>query len=157
MSRLLHNSRADGVIYWCSYMIVIPTLTFICTHVPNNRSPWRVSIRIHGVEEGGSSYLLPDFPCQSECRTIYSRVSHLLGVPSALLTLSTGVKILRRRVPLQTYTSDLDLSNGLTLYCCISLPGGGSDDEGDEGEKDKPSEDHMSFSKTVCIGRLPLS
>ena len=110
--------------------------------------------------EGGSSYLLPNFPCQLECGTIYSRVSHLLGVLSALLTLSTGVKILRRRVPLQTYTSDLDLSNGLTLYCCISLPGGGSDDEGDEGEKgtiDKPSEDHMSFSETICIRRLPLS
>ena len=94
-----------------------------------------MSIRIHGVGEGGSSYLLPAFPCQSECRTIYSRVSHLLGVPSALLTLSTGVKILRRRVPLQTYTSDLDLSNGLSLYCSISLPGGGSDDEDDEDDK----------------------
>ena len=94
-----------------------------------------MSIRIHGVGAGGSSYLLPDFPCQSECRTIYSRVSHLLGVPSALLTLSTGVKIMRRRVPLQTYTSDLDLSNGLSLYCCISLPGGGSDDEDEKDDK----------------------
>ena len=87
------------------------------------RSPSCVNIRIHGIGERGS-YLLHNFPCQRECRAIYSCVSQLLGVPSQLLTLSTGVKILRHGLPLQTYLSDLNLSNGLSLYCNIIIPGG---------------------------------
>ena len=98
------------------------------------RSPLCVNIRVHGIAERGS-YLLHNFPCQRECRAIYSRVSQLLGVPSQLLTLSTGVKILRRGLPLQTYISDFNISNGLSLYCNITLLGGGSDDEDDEGGK----------------------
>ena len=97
------------------------------------RSSSCVNIRIHGIGERGS-YLLHNFPCKRECRAIYSRVSQLLGVPSQLLTLSTGVKILRRGLPLQTYISDLNLSNGLSLYCNIIIQGGGKDDDKLDGE-----------------------
>ena len=78
------------------------------------------------------AYLIHDFPCQAECKAIYSFVSQLLGIPSELLTLYSGVKILQRSIPLRAYTSDLNLTHGLSLYCSIKIFGGGSDDEGDD-------------------------
>ena len=45
------------------------------------------------------------------------------------------MKILRRGLPLQTYLSDLNLSSGLSLFCNITVLGGGSDDEDDERGK----------------------
>ena len=108
------------------------------------RSPSCVNIRIHGIGERGS-YLLHNFPCQRECRAIYSHISQLLGVPSQLLTLSTGMKILRRGLPLQTYLSDLNLSNGLSLYCNIVILGGGREDD------KLLSEHHKGHPKCIYI------
>ena len=87
-----------------------------------------MSIWVHGI---GRSAVLRNVPSKTECATVYDLVSRVTGVPSQMLTLSTGVKILQRRLPLSAYTSCVDLSQGFSLHCCIRLLGGGSDDEGE--------------------------
>jgi hypothetical protein len=90
---------------------------------PTKRSSY-VSVWVHGLGEGGCR-LLHNVSCEAECRAVYSLVSQLLGVPSEMLTLSTGLKILQPRLPLEAYTSGVDLSHGLNLHCSLRLLGGG--------------------------------
>lgn len=101
-----------------------------------------MNILVHSDGGGGgggehTAIILRDVPCKSECRTVYDVVSRALEVPSNSLTLSNGVKILQRRLPLCVYTPHVDLAHGLNLHCCIRMLGGGSDDE--DGDSSKPT------------------
>ena len=67
--------------------------------------------------------------CGTECEDIYKFVSHMSGVSSHMLTLSNGVRILRRKDKLCRYISSSNLSHGLHLHCYVKNLGGDSGDE----------------------------
>ena len=90
-----------------------------------------LSIWIHGIV--GHPIILRDIPLDTKCSSIYNLVSQISGVPSEILTLSNGVKILECRKPMYSYVaSPVNLSHGLNLHCYIKHLGGDSEDEGGE-------------------------
>ena len=69
------------------------------------------------------------------CTNVYHLASHASGIPSHMLTLSNGVRILRRKDQLYNYILPGNLSHGINLHCGIKSLGGDSGDE--EGERAK--------------------
>ena len=65
----------------------------------------------------------------SVCADVYETVSKMSGVPSNMLTLSNGVRILRRNAQLHNYILPGNLSHGLNLHCYVKTLGGDSGDE----------------------------
>ena len=90
-----------------------------------------MNIWIYGFSGGQS--MLKNVSCDTMCEDIYNRVSDLSGVPSSILTLSNGVKILQRNKKLCIYTSQANIVNGLSLQCYIKNLGGNGDDVGKNG------------------------
>ena len=84
-----------------------------------------MSIWVHGIEHS----IIRDVHCDTKCADLYNLISHKSGVPSHMLILSNGVRILKRNDHLYNYTSSVNLSHGLNLHCYIKNLGGGSEDE----------------------------
>ena len=86
-----------------------------------------MNIWVHGIG-GKHTTILRNIPYNTECKTIYNLLSSIWKIPSHMLSLSNGVKILQRRILLCAYTSGVDLSHGLNLHCNIRMLGGGIGD-----------------------------
>ena len=84
-----------------------------------------MSVWVHGMEHS----FIGDVHCNTNCADLYIQVSHMSEVPSHMLTLSNGVRILKRNDKLYNYISPTNLSHGLNLHCYIKNLGGGSGDE----------------------------
>ena len=95
----------------------------ISLSVPTFRSC--VNVWIHGLDPS----LLKDVYYSSVCADVYETVSKMSGVPSNMLTLSNGVRILRRNAQLHNYILPGNLSHGLNLHCYVKTLGGDSGDE----------------------------
>ena len=76
------------------------------------------------------SFLVQDVCCSSVCADVYNLVSQISGVTSDMLTLSNGVRVLRRNEELHNYMLPGNLSHGLNLHCYVKTIGGSGDELG---------------------------
>ena len=86
-----------------------------------------INVWVHNVH--GRHIILRDIPTDTECRKIYDLVATISGVPSHMLTLSNGVKVLQHRQQFHVYLSHATCSHGYNLQCYIKNLGGDSGDE----------------------------